>query len=156
VSHPQLPLHLRWREHPGLVDFVAGANGVALSAVDALTRADTAASPVLLRGDAATGKTHLLLAACQATPRDGAGAAYLPLSELRRSTASAASIVDNLEHHELVCVDDLQAVAGERAWEEALFHLYNRCEAGGAKLLVGLRGSVPTVGLGMPDLARSW
>lgn len=151
MSTPQLPLHLRWREHPRLVDFVPGANAAALAAVTALAgECDSASRVLLLRGETATGKTHLLLAACQETSRNGAGAAYLPLTELRATSPAAST--DGLHHCALVCLDDLQAVAGDSAWEEALFHLYNRCETSGAALLVGLRASVSSLGLALPDL----
>ena len=151
MSAPQLPLHLRWRESPRLDDFVAGENAGARAAVEALARGEPSAPRALvLRGGAATGKTHLLLAACRECADGGGSAAYLPLAELRGADASAGT--EGLERSALLCVDDLQAVAGDRAWEEALFHLYNRCEAGGARLLVASRPAVSALGLGLPDL----
>ena len=148
----QLPLHLRWREHPRLADFVPGGNGAVLSAVMAQARAEPGAPRnLLLRGAAATGKSHLLLAACQEASARAASVAYLPLAELAGSEPAGAT--DGLEHCDLVCVDDLPVVAGDAAWEEALFHLYNRCEAARARLLLASPVAVGALGLRLPDLA---
>ena len=50
-------------------------------------------------------------------------AAYLPLAELRHTDAA---VFEGLELLELVCLDDVDAVAGEALWEHALFDLFNR------------------------------
>ena len=152
MSTSQLPLHLRWREHPQLAGFVAGDNADVLAAVLALARDDDDALPaLLLRGGTATGKTHLLLAACHEASRRGVGAAYLPLAELERGSLPRAT--EGLHDNALVCIDDLHVVAGDAGDEEALFHLYNRCEASGARLLLSAVTAVPLIGLRLPDLA---
>lgn len=152
MSGAQLPLHLRWREHPQLAGFVAGRNATALAAVLALARGDDGASAaLLLRGAPATGKTHLLLAACHEASRAGADAAYLSFAEMDGEHAVQAT--EGLQRNALVCVDDVQAAAGERRSEEALFHLYNRCEASGARMLLSASAAVPSLGLELADLA---
>ena len=152
MNGAQLSLHLRWREHPQLDGFVAGRNGAALAAVLALARGDDGApAALLLRGAPATGKTHLLLAACHEASRAGTGAAYLPLAQIDGPHAVQAT--QGLQRNALVCVDDVQAAAGDRLREEALFHLYNRCEASGASMLLGAAMAVPSLGLELADLA---
>ena len=151
MSGTQLPLHLRWREHPQLAGFVAGPNATVLAAVLALARADPQAPvSLLLRGAAASGKTHLLLAACHEAGSHGSGAAYLPLAELRGS--DPGQVTEGLHRSQLVCIDDLGTIAGDGDWEEALFHLYNRCEASQTRLLLATRGALPALGLRLPDL----
>jgi DnaA family protein len=60
---------------------------------------------------------------CNAVARQGGFALYLPLRELK--DFDPADIFDNAEMVECLCVDDIDAVMGLPAWEEALFHLYN-------------------------------
>jgi DnaA family protein len=45
-------------------------------------------------------------------------------------------VLDELEALALVCIDDIDAIAGDRSWETALFHLYNRIQTSGSRLLV--------------------
>lgn len=67
------------------------------------------------------GKSHLLQACCQAfQPSD---AIYLPLNTLKEF---GPEILDGIEGHSLICIDNIDAIAGLADWEEALFHLYNR------------------------------
>jgi len=35
-------------------------------------------------------------------------------------------MLEGLEHLDMVCADDVDCIAGQEAWEQALFHLYNR------------------------------
>ncbi|MCZ7167078.1 DnaA ATPase domain-containing protein, partial [Salmonella enterica] len=83
-------------------------------------------------GKDGVGRTHLLQAACLRFEQMGEPAVYLPLAEL---LDRGIGILDNLEQYELVCLDDLQAVAGRADWEEALFHLFNRLRDSGRRLL---------------------
>ena len=46
--------------------------------------------------------------------------------------------LSGLETHEIVCLDDVDRIAGQRVWEEAIFHLYNRILDRGGLLLVSL------------------
>jgi len=63
-------------------------------------------------------KTHLLQAVCAAART----AAYLPLD--RSSTLPPAALV-GFESCRVLCLDDVDAVAGDLAWEHALFRLFN-------------------------------
>ncbi len=99
-----------------------------------------------LHGVPGTGKSHLLQAVCHAVP----GAVYLPLTELR--DLPAGPLLANLESSPLLAVDDLQAVAGNAAWEEALFHLFNRARDAGCALWFAARRPAAGLPLQLPDL----
>ena len=105
-----------------------------------------AGSLVCLWGGMGTGKTHLMLAACE----QGDDALYLPLAALR--DRSPAEVLDDLDHLELLAVDEFDAVAGSAEWELALFHLHNRLLAGGGRMLVAARASPRALPIGLPDL----
>ena len=119
----QLPLALCLPYAPALDEFVVGRNQVV---VDALHRAlDTPGeSLVYLFGPAGCGRSHLLLGQCAAAERRGLRCAFLPLTE---RAALAPQMLEGLEALDLVAVDDVQAIAGDPEWEEALFGLFNRC-----------------------------
>lgn len=144
---PQLPLGIGLRPGATFAGFVAGPNA---EAVASLRDDIDAVRSLYLWGGPGTGKSHLLQAACHAAAVRGAGAVYLPLAQAGDFTPD---ILDGLEALALICVDDLQAIAGHADWEQRLFHLYNRARArGGAIVLSGDRPA-HTLGLGLPDLA---
>ena len=64
----------------------------------------------------------------------------------------APELLDNLELCELVCLDDLDAVAGRSDWEEGLFHLFNRLRDSGRRLLLAGTMSPRELPIQLPDL----
>ena len=63
-----------------------------------------------------------------------------------------AAVFDGLEQLELVCLDDVDAIAGEALWEHALFDLFNRLRDAGRTLLVTASWKPDESGFGLPDL----
>ncbi len=117
----QLPLEVQLRDEATFANFLSpDANR---AAVDTLRRqGEPGGEPVIfLHGATGSGKSHLLQAACH---RTGGGALYLPLAEL--APYSPDDVLQGVEFMDLVCFDDLQAVAGNAQWEAALFNFYNR------------------------------
>jgi DnaA-homolog protein len=74
-------------------------------------------APRWLWGSHGSGRTHLLQAACAAA----GAAAYFPLG----SGALPPEALTGFERNRLLCVDDLDKIAGDSAWERALFRLFN-------------------------------
>ena len=87
-------------------------------------------------GSTGTGLSHLLQALCQKhSLRPGSGAAiYLPLKELRDYPAE--QVLQGLESSDIVCLDDLEEVAGRKEWQEPLFNFFNRCNESGTRLII--------------------
>jgi len=98
-----------------------------------------------LHGAEGSGRSHLLQAAC----RDR-NAFYLPLGELRDHEPDA--IFADLEHADLVCLDDIDVALGSISWCEALFHLFNRIIAARGKLLVSALQSAANIPCRLQDL----
>ncbi len=144
----QLPLALRWPAHQRFEHFVAGANEMVVGALQAAARA---ASPawLYLSGGIGSGRTHLLIATCAAAHGVGRSAQYLPLAGLRGARADA---IRGFGGSELLAIDDLDAIAGERDSEHALFDLYNRCRAEGSTLLFAATVPAAQMGVSLPDL----
>ncbi|RDI97671.1 DnaA regulatory inactivator Hda [Dyella solisilvae] len=144
---PQLPLALRWPRRQRFEHFHPGANAAALAAVEQLAHAP--GMPWLyLAGAAGSGKSHLLMAACQAAIAGGRTVQYLPLASLRDKAAAIRGVAGS----EFLALDDLGAIAGDRDAEHALFDVYNRAKAEGAALLFAAEALPSQLGLGLPDL----
>jgi len=125
---PQLPLRLRCPPDQRFETFVGADHATALLAALA---AGTGPSSVYLTGAPGTGKTHLLLAASAHALELGRKLAYLPL------TAAAGRLeqaLDALEHADLIALDGVDAVIGQREDEIALFHLHNRLQDAGKRV----------------------
>lgn len=143
----QLPLALRFPPDQRFDTFVAAPDG-AIAQLRALARG-AAAGGVYLAGAAATGKSHLLLAACAEANAAGRRAAYLPLAAAAGRLRDA---LDAFEHADLVALDGLDAVAGNRDDEIALFDAHNRARDAGRSLLYAARAMPDGLGLVLPDL----
>lgn len=105
---------------------------------------------IYLWGASGSGVSHLLQASCHQASAKGLSAQYLPLGELLGYPPQ--QLLENLEQLSLLCLDDLQVIAGNRNWEEALFCLYNRIKDVGGRLLLGANCSARELPLQLPDL----
>lgn len=148
IPSPQLALNFQWDQTADFDVLVAGSNAEALAAAE--TAAAASGPPLYFHGPGATGKSHLLQAICGAASARGAPAVYLPLTSMR---AYPPSVLAGLEATTIVAVDDVAAVAGDHAWEEALFDLYNRLREAGVRLVVADRQPPDGLSLGLADLA---
>ncbi len=145
---PQIPLQLTPLRDSRFDNFVSGPNDTVVKALKHLP--DEPGSNVFLSGGEGSGKTHLLNAVCVATREKGCRAFYLAL---KRLPTDAIASLQGLEKLDLVCVDDLHVIAGDAAWEEALFHCFNRIRQANGRLLVSSRERLSALELGLPDLA---
>ncbi|QGW66029.1 DnaA regulatory inactivator Hda [Lysobacter soli] len=150
MSVPQLPLALRYPPDQRLDTFVHAPAG-AIEQLRALAdgQADARRDSTYVAGPAGVGKTHLLLATCAATEAAGRRAAFLPLA------AAAGRLRDALEYlegNDVIALDGLDAIAGHREDEVALFDAHNRARAAGRALVYAARDIPDAIGLTLPDL----
>ena len=130
----QLPLGLQLNDSATFANFVAASPSVVLQSVHATAQGDEEGEGFLyLWGGQGSGKTHLLQAACHLAAEQGRSVFYLPLSQ---QEIFSVEVADGLEAMDLVCIDDLQAIAGNPGWEQAIFHLYNRVRDAGKRMVV--------------------
>ncbi len=143
----QLPLAMRLRDdatfdnlHP------VAAVQRATAALKSIGEAG-AETLLYLHGPAGAGKSHLLQAVCH---RAGAHALYLPLEQL--AGYPAADVLAGADASRLLCIDDLQVVAGNPEWERALFHAYNSAQQAGCTILFAAMLPPRDLGVALPDL----
>lgn len=111
--------------------------------------ASNAQPPVFLFGASGSGKSHLLYAACVLAQELGLTSQLLALDEFRQYSPR---MLDNLEQLDLVCLDNIDAVAGDSHWQVALFDLYNRLAEHGKKLMIVAADQPTALGITLPDL----
>jgi DnaA family protein len=143
----QLPLALRYPPDQRLATFV-GAPAGTLAHLEALARGE-AVDWLYVSGPAGTGKSHLLLAACAQAQEAGRRPAYLALA---RAAGRLADALQALEGMDLVALDGLEAVAGVREDEVALFDFHNRARAAGIAVVYAAIARPDALELVLPDL----
>ncbi len=144
---PQIPLQLMPRRDNRFDNFVSGPNSAVVAALRNM--ADEPGSNIFLFGGEGSGKTHLLNALCHETREQRGRAFYL---SLKRVQGNAIASLQGLEKLDIVCVDDLHLIAGDQAWEEALFHCFNRIREAKGRLLISSRKRLSALNLDLPDL----
>lgn len=144
----QLSLGVALQDRAVFASFLTGSNLEAVEHVRALA-AGTATGVAWLAGPTGSGKTHLLQAACAAVGSE-ARAVYVPLLEL---AALGSGVLEGLREIACLCLDDVQAVAGDAAWERALFELYCALEEHGGRLIAAAQAPPALLHWILPDLA---
>jgi len=122
ISGGQIPLQFGFRETADFENFIEGSNSEACTVSRSIALGETIHS-IYLWGQVATGKSHLLQAVCNLASQHDLNVAYIPLSQ---HAEFSPEMLEGLEHLAIVCVDDVDSIAGQEDWEQALFHLYNR------------------------------
>lgn len=148
----QLALGLKLRDASSFENFLVAGNREPCERVR-VAATGAAATPrdwLYLWGEPGTGKTHLLEAACQAAPAARGAPMYVAL---REHASLAPALLDDIEQAALVCLDDIDAIAADAAWERALFALYERLRVAGGTLIVAARVNPASVGFALRDLA---
>lgn len=151
----QLALNLRLRDASSFENYLVGRNREAVERLQEVARSlgsapHAPASWLYLRGEPGSGKTHLLEAVCRAAQERGHTPLYVPLAEKADFTTA---LLEDAEQAPLVCVDDVDAVAGDAPWEAALFALYEHLRAHGGMLVLAASASPAAIGLKLADLA---
>ncbi|MDR3388673.1 MAG: DnaA regulatory inactivator Hda [Rudaea sp.] len=144
----QLPLVLRWPAQQRFETWIAGDNAATLAQVRHV--ADTLdLAWVFVSGPPGCGKTHLLIAACALASERGRSPQYLALGKLPADRAAAIRAIGGSD---LLALDDIGAIAGDREAEHALFDLYNRGKEEKSTLLFAATAPPAQLGIGLPDL----
>jgi len=75
---------------------------------------------------------------------------YLPLAELVDS--ATPDILQDVEQVGLLCIDDLDAIAGRDDWQEALFHCINRLQQSNCKWVISSQMNPAMIAVTLADL----
>lgn len=144
----QLPLGLGIRDDTTFDNYCVGDNQQALLSLRHLLQG-TGESYIYLWGELGVGRSHLLQACCHSLDSIDKNTLYLPFAEYAQLSPG---LLEGMEHMDLVCLDNINSVLGQRQWEEAIFHLYNRMQATSSRLLIAGDVVPPQLPCLMPDL----
>jgi len=138
---------------PTYDNFFRGANDLAVDIVRSLGDS-TEANQIYLWGPPQCGKSHLLLAAHNEMVAAGKVSFYASLKE----PSLAVSLLESLERYSLVAIDDIDYVAGDKEWEQALFNLINFSREKSGNIIFGAASAPASAGWVLPDLESrlSW
>jgi len=130
----QIPLQLYLPKHCRLDNFISLHNQTMFTQLQHwLSKPQTVNTALYLWGGAGVGKSHLLAASCHWASGHGLTCGYVSLREVRHYGPDLVA-----DFHSLACValDDIQQVAGDPAWELALFSLLNSMMENECKLII--------------------
>jgi DnaA-homolog protein len=140
----QLPFAFSFREELNFASFrPTAANAALLHYLQAFEAGSD--QFCFVWGAAGTGKTHLL----QALSHASSAAVYLPLAQLRLHGPGS---LEGLGDFAFLVLDDLQAIAGDSAWEEQLFQLFNALHAQGGRICMAADRNPGALPLQLADL----
>lgn len=143
----QLALPLRLADHAVFASFFERGNEPLVATLKDVAAGGGAGHGCWLWGGPSTGKTHLLQAVCESA---GDRSVYVPLAMF---AAAGPMILDGLERRELVCIDDIETVAGDPDWETALFALCNLLFDYGGQLVIASESAPRECPIKLADLA---
>ena len=150
----QLPLGFERHDIYTFDSYIAGSNREPADALQGIASGSGHGNIYLWAGRGA-GKSHLLQAACNLAAQSGRACAYIPLRQVDDFTPD---LFLSLEALSLVCLDDVDELAGRDDWELALFDLFNRLKDTETPLVMSAGRSPKGSLIRLPDLKSrlSW
>jgi DnaA family protein len=108
-----------------------------------------------LFGLTGVGKSHLLHACSTYAAKLNKTSVCLSCAEL---LLLSVEVLDGLEQIDVICLDDIELIADNTFWQQAIFDLYNRVLEQNNCLLISGDQSATQLGLTLPDLVSrlSW
>lgn len=106
-------------------------------------------SSLYLFGIAEVGKSHLLHACCSYAESLGLTSVCLSFSELKQLSVE---VLVGLEHIDLICLDDVQLIAGDEVWQQGVFDLFNRLTEQNKRLIISGNQSAKNLSISLADL----
>ena len=145
----QLLLEIQLADHAVFSTFLPAGNELVIHELKAA--AARAELPLLwVWGPPESGRSHLLQACIAAADERGRRAAYLPLD---RTLALPAAALEGLGELDVVGLDDIDAIAGDAGFEQAVFGLFEQLRQSGGRLVVTASAAPGEIRFGLPDLA---
>ncbi len=144
----QLPLQFEFRVNQTFADFFAGSNQEIISHLQNSVSGNGELQ-VFLWGQTGLGKTHLLQACCHLAHSLHRSSFYLDLAS---SHLPDAEILTGLDGLDLVCFDNVEAIAGNTDWEMAFFHFFNQHRDSEHTLIISAACLPNEIDIKLPDL----
>ena len=144
----QLPLHIGLRDSATFGNFYPEKNHQLIAELRRCAN-NQGEHFIFLHGLSGSGKSHCLQAVCHAATEQKLQAAYLPMREIKSMPVAA---LEGMEQLDVICLDDIDVIAGDREWETAIFNLYNRIRDNSGRLILSANTKVEELGITLKDL----
>ncbi len=149
----QMALNIELADEQNFASFYSADNAPLVhllkQAADGQARLVDGASPIVIWGGLGSGRSHLLQAACHHALSFNQRAAYLPMSE---ASAWQPELLEGMEALDLLCLDDVDDVAADPAWERALFRLLQWQRDSAGCLIIAMRSAPASSEFKLADL----
>ena len=151
----QLTLPVLFRKQDSLHNFVQGQNTQLISHIHDVLSNDkeypqASQRICVVSGTKGVGKSHLLLAICEQASIQGLSQQYI---DLARIVHMPPEMLLGLINCNVVCIDNLQALDNNRAWQTAVFDTINQfTETQGKLLLIATNTAPEKIQYALPDL----
>jgi len=133
----QLALNIELRDDATFSNYVGAS-------ADAVLQTFLVSAPwTYIWGPPGSGRSHLLQACCHYK------AASIYLSGLR---THEVGVFEGLESMSVICIDDVDEILCDAAWEEALFHLMNAVRDAGTRIILSGERQARALAVKLPDL----
>ncbi len=154
IDAAQIPLPLYLPQHLRFENFEVTPRSVEI--VQALKSFAEGSSPasghparLFIAGEGGSGKSHLSVAVLRTAGGLGFDAALIPL---RLWMDRPPGMIQGMERADLICIEDIDAIAGISRWEESLVFLIEASMRRKARLLVSARKQPAHIPFGLADL----
>jgi DnaA family protein len=144
----QLPLQFEFRANQTFGDFFASNNQEIVSHLQNSV-AGHGEVQIFLWGDSGLGKSHLLQACCHLAHTLKRSSFYLDLAAPHLPDAAILTGVDELD---VVCLDNVEQIAGNKDWEIAVFNFFNRHRDSNHTLILSACCLPNDIAIQLPDL----
>jgi len=128
----QYPLHFEFRANQTFDDFFAGVNEPIIQDLKQCVL-DKGEQQIFLWAKSGQGKSHLLQACCHYAQEHEFQSFYFDLARYR---LHKPAIFLGLDDFEVVCVDNIDAIVGQKKWEQALSAFIQRHYERGHRLII--------------------
>jgi DnaA family protein len=142
----QIPLGLALSDEATFSNFFIGNNAILIKHLVEFSN-NQGEHFIFLSGASGSGKTHLLQACCHCCESEKG--IYLDFAQ----TGLQPEVFVNIEYLSLICLDNVEAILGDKSWELSFFNLYNRCLELGTRLLLAAPKPPAALYCLLPDLA---
>ncbi len=144
----QLPLTFGQAEVFSFDQFLAGRNDEVIQKLNSMVD-DQPSESIFIWGGSGSGKSHLLQALCKSFSDNEQPSVYLPLWQHQKFTPQ---ILEGLEVLPVICLDDVEQIAGDENWERAIFNLFNRIKEENNLLVMAAQSAPQNIEFNLADL----
>jgi DnaA-homolog protein len=144
----QLPLQFEFRANQSFEDFFPSTNN---EVINHLQKASSGLGErqIFLWGPSGLGKSHLLQACCHRAQSLNLSSFYFSFSAIELPDPE---LLMGLEVFDVVCLDNIEQIAGNAAWENAFFNFFNRHRDEDHILIMSANCAPNQIAIQLPDL----